>query len=80
MVVNAIQVITGSWATLFHTSDSFTVLLSKLPIWSVMLAQQVSDPNLIGQAQKAWSYFIQSGQIWALIIGVIIGYFIRGMV
>ncbi|MBD2182218.1 hypothetical protein H6S82_08455 [Planktothrix sp. FACHB-1355] len=80
MVVNAIQIMTGSWATLVHSSDSLAVLFSKLPMWSFVLAQQVSDPNLIGQAQKAWSYFIQSGQIWALIVGAIVGYFIRGMV
>jgi hypothetical protein len=45
----------------------------------MFLAQQVSDPNVIGQMQDAFNNFIASGQVWALIIGFIIGYVVRGM-
>ncbi|MCL1468189.1 hypothetical protein [Argonema galeatum] len=80
MVVNAIQAMTNWWATQAHSMDSVSVLLSKLPLSVTLFAQQVSDPDLVGQVQRAWGYFIQSGQIWALVVGVIVGYFIRGMV
>lgn len=42
-----------------------------------LLAQQFKDPDLMGQVQRAWSGFVNSGQIWALIIGLIIGYTFR---
>lgn len=42
-----------------------------------VLAQQFKDPDLMGQVQRAWSGFVNSGQIWALIIGLIIGYTFR---
>lgn len=63
-----------------------TILLSntvnaqtKIPVnWSV-LAQNVTDPDLLGQIQKAWNNFVETGQIWALLIGLVIGYFIRNL-
>ncbi|MGB3642441.1 MAG: hypothetical protein WBA39_33390 [Rivularia sp. (in: cyanobacteria)] len=63
-----------------------TILLSntvnaqnRIPVnWSV-LAQNVTDPDLIGQIEKAWNNFIQTGQIWALLIGLVIGYLIRNL-
>lgn len=80
MVVNPIQAMTNLWATQAQSSDSVVVLLSKLPLSVTLFAQQVSDPDLLGQVQRAWGHFVQSGQIWAMLLGVIVGYFIRGMV
>ncbi|MEO1187390.1 MAG: hypothetical protein AAFX46_23210, partial [Cyanobacteria bacterium J06636_27] len=52
---------------------------SKIPVnWSV-LAQTVNDPDLLGQLQKAWNNFVETGQIWALLIGLVIGYLIRNL-
>jgi hypothetical protein len=51
----------------------------KLPVnWSV-LAQNVTDPDLLGNLQKAWNNFVETGQIWALLIGLVIGYLIRNL-
>ncbi|MGB3761391.1 MAG: hypothetical protein WBA07_34275 [Rivularia sp. (in: cyanobacteria)] len=63
-----------------------TILLSntvnaqnRIPVnWSV-LAQNVTDPDLIGQVQKAWNNFVETGQIWALLIGLVVGYLIRNL-
>lgn len=63
-----------------------TILLSntvnaqtKIPVnWSV-LAQTVNDPDLLGNLQKAWNNFVETGQIWALLIGLVIGYLIRNL-
>ncbi|MCW5316428.1 hypothetical protein GTQ43_22175 [Nostoc sp. KVJ3] len=50
-----------------------------LPVKLTALAQTITDPNVLDQMQKAWSHFIQTGQVWALLIGVIIGYMIRNL-
>jgi hypothetical protein len=54
------------------------MLVAKTPYWLVVLAYQVRETNLWGQVQSAWNHFVQTGQIWALIIGLILGYFIKG--
>ncbi|MBD2450579.1 hypothetical protein H6G76_26305 [Nostoc sp. FACHB-152] len=48
-----------------------------LPDNVILLAQEIRDPNLMGQIQKTWNHFIQTGQIWALLIGLVIGYMFR---
>ena len=48
-----------------------------LPVTS-LLAQQIEDPDIIGQIQDAWYNFIDSGQVWALLIGAFFGYTFKG--
>ncbi|WP_392536005.1 hypothetical protein [Nostoc sp. C117] len=54
-------------------------LLWHLPVNWTALAQTITDPDLMGQMQKAWNHFIQTGQVWALLIGLVIGYIIRNL-
>ena len=54
------------------TSET-TIAIETVPV----VAQQFKDPDLFGQVQRAWSGFVSSGQIWALLIGLIIGYTFR---
>lgn len=44
---------------------------------SVWMAQ--FEDNLGSSFQSAWDNFIQSGQVWALIIGFIVGYVFRSI-
>lgn len=46
---------------------------------ATILAQTVTDPNVLGQMQTAFQNFVQSGQVWAMVIGLVIGYVVRGM-
>lgn len=46
---------------------------------TTLLAQAVTDPNVLGQMQAAFQNFIQSGQLWAMIIGLVLGYVVRGI-
>lgn len=48
-----------------------------LPV-SSLLAQQIEDPDILGQIQDAWANFIDSGQVWALLIGCFFGYTFKG--
>ncbi|HEY9880101.1 MAG TPA: hypothetical protein V6D29_16720 [Leptolyngbyaceae cyanobacterium] len=45
---------------------------------AIVLAQYF-DQDFIGDMGKTWNHFVQSGQIWALLIGIVIGYLFRGM-
>lgn len=42
---------------------------------SLLLAQMVEKVDLQGQVMDAWNNFVETGQSWALLIGVFIGYF-----
>ena len=44
---------------------------------SHLLAQKIEDPQIIEKMQKSWRNFIESGQVWALGIGFVIGYIFR---
>ncbi|MCT7974477.1 hypothetical protein [Laspinema olomoucense] len=45
---------------------------------AIVLAQQVSNPDIMGQIKNSWDNFVATGQIWALIIGMVLGYLFRG--
>ncbi|MGK7954768.1 MAG: hypothetical protein AB4063_05840 [Crocosphaera sp.] len=44
---------------------------------SHLFAQKIEDPQIIETMQKSWRNFIESGQVWALGIGFVIGYIFR---
>ena len=53
------------------TLDFYHHSLSPLvTIW----AQVIDDPDLLGQMRDAWNNFITTGQVWALLIGMVFGY------
>jgi len=62
-----------------YLNDLMSPLLWHLPVNLIALAQTITDPDLMGQMQKSWSHFIQTGQVWALLIGLVIGYIIRNL-
>ncbi|MGD2183684.1 hypothetical protein [Lusitaniella coriacea] len=51
----------------------------QIPLEGSLLAQNVTDPDVIGQMQRAFKNFIESGQVWALIIGLVVGYGFRSL-
>ena len=50
-----------------------------IPITPI-LAQAIEDPDILGQMQDAWYNFIESGQVWALLIGMFVGYMFKGFI
>ncbi|MEM9276879.1 MAG: hypothetical protein AAGA80_28670 [Cyanobacteria bacterium P01_F01_bin.143] len=44
-----------------------------------ILAQTIEDVDVIAQMEDAWYNFIDSGQVWALLIGLFIGYSFKGL-
>jgi hypothetical protein len=43
-----------------------------------LLAQQFRQ-DVMGDLGRGWNNFVKSGQIWALIIGVVVGYLFRSI-
>jgi predicted GNAT family acetyltransferase len=78
MVVEGIQVVTAGLSTVNLGSDLLGALHNHLSLDWLVLAQDVSNVNILNDMQKAWGNFVQTGQIWALLIGIAIGYFLRG--
>jgi hypothetical protein len=60
-------------------SDSVSQLVWHSSVNYPVIAQQITDPNVVGQMQKAFNHFVQTGQVWALLIGLLIGYMIRNL-
>ena len=77
MVVKAMQEVTAWLSSISHVGNSGAQLRFQVN-WTV-LAQHIDDPDLLGNVQKAFDHFVQSGQVWALLIGLILGYLIRGL-
>lgn len=44
---------------------------------TVVIAQTVEDPEVLQQIEDGWNNFIESGQVWALLIGLFLGYLFR---
>jgi hypothetical protein len=45
---------------------------------SPVLAQQF-DQDILGDMVSIWNNFVDSGQIWALFFGIVLGYMIRNL-
>jgi len=46
---------------------------------NTVIAQAFKDPDFLGQIQQAWTHFVSTGQIWALLIGLVVGYIFRNL-
>ena len=57
---------------LFYNSD----LLSQ---FATILAQTFNNVDIIKDMAEAWYNFVETGQCWALLIGVIVGYGFKGL-
>lgn len=69
MAVTLIQ----DWLTGTHNS-----ILGQMTPHLTLLAQAYED-TLGSTVQGAWDNFIQSGQVWALLIGFVVGYIFRSI-
>ncbi|MBK1987978.1 hypothetical protein A0J48_010575 [Sphaerospermopsis aphanizomenoides BCCUSP55] len=65
-----------------HLHDIVFPVLGNLHFDLIFLAADytnVKDPDVIGQMQGAWNNFVKTGQIWATLIGIIIGYVFKSL-
>ncbi len=79
MVVEGMQAVSLGLDSISHWNDALGVLNSHLQVDWPVLAQNISDPNVLGRIQGAWNTFVKTGQIWAMIGGFVLGYLFRSM-
>jgi hypothetical protein len=46
---------------------------------SGLLLAQAYKEDILGNIGKAWDNFIRTGQVWALVVGFVIGYIFRSI-
>ncbi|WP_287279405.1 MULTISPECIES: hypothetical protein [unclassified Okeania] len=78
MIINIISTTTSGLNLIIDETNILDFLgLKTLYSWPI-LAQQV-DVNLWSDVQKAWSNFIECGQVWALLVGLFIGWMVKSI-
>ena len=75
-------------ANLMTTASDFNLTIDDINVLDLfrhqalyswqLFAQQV-DVNLWSDVQKAWNNFIECGQVWALLIGLVIGWMVKSI-
>ncbi len=79
MAILEINTLDAELTDTFHFRSNMFVGSIELPRYGTLLAQSIEDPDVLGQMEKAWNNFIDSGQVWALLIGLVIGYMFRSL-
>ncbi|MFM6091351.1 MAG: hypothetical protein ACKPCK_22020 [Dolichospermum sp.] len=62
-----------------NLNDLLLPFLGNLHQHITFLAGHIKDPDILEQIQLIWNYFVISGQIWALFIGVVVGYLLKSL-
>lgn len=69
----------GSIQSFLPVSGTTATLAQANPMHGQMILAQHFDEDILGDLSNAWHIFIDSGQVWALLIGIVIGYLIRNL-
>ncbi len=62
----------------FLSGPAPSTLIDSSQPFRPLIAQQFED-NLFNNAQGTFDNFVESGQVWALLIGLAVGYMIRSL-
>jgi hypothetical protein len=60
-----------------HWTDMLQVMHWHLPLDLMKLGDQPLQVDLFGDVQRAFNNFVRTGQIWAFLIGIILGYLFK---
>lgn len=60
----------------FQAGNSLRESWLFLTFWLARLDPK--DTDVIAQFQQSFKHFVESGQVWALVIGLVLGYLFRG--
>ena len=78
-LVSSIDLSVLSASTINYTSNFHSNIADlHLYINMYLIAQQYNQ-NVLADFGRGWDSFVRSGQIWALMIGVIVGYLFRSI-
>ena len=80
MLIEGIQTLPAIVDSISHLDYANLGRNAHLPIDWLFLAQDApGTPDILADIQNAWSNFVKTGQIWALLIGIFFGYLFRSM-
>ena len=69
-----------TWAAnVSHTSNLLHSLHWHVSDDWIVLAQQFKETDITGDVGKTWNQFVRTGQVWALLIGLVVGYLARAL-
>jgi len=58
-------------AWLNHTTD----FVQSIDV--TILAQEFKQTDIAGNVGASWNHFVRTGQVWAFVLGIGLGYFVR---
>ena len=61
------------------SSERFFLSQEQSPRREILIATQWQNIDVLQDMQDTWNYFIDSGQVWALLIGLVLGYMFRSL-
>lgn len=80
MVIDTIQTLPAIVDSITHFNLAFAGINAHFQTDWLFFAQEASKtPDILADIQNAWSNFVKTGQIWALLIGIFFGYLFRSM-
>ena len=83
MEVDAIQEIAEIKFSFPSPTDGYDLTTRSLDVRShnyiAVTSTNIKDPDLLGNIQGSFNHFVGTGQVWALLAGVVIGYMFRSM-
>ncbi|OLP17243.1 hypothetical protein BST81_17385 [Leptolyngbya sp. 'hensonii'] len=62
-----------------HVTDLAQGLHWHLSWDGTVLAQQQFNQDIMSDMQKAFNHFVKTGQVWALLVGIILGYLFKSL-
>ncbi|MEG4505071.1 hypothetical protein QUA81_25035 [Microcoleus sp. F6_B4] len=77
MIVNLMPEITAGLTSSMNWNDVAHVLVLKSHLSSTVILGQSYE--IFTNFQKAWNNFVSTGQIGAFIIGIFVGWFLKGI-
>ena len=63
-----------------HLIDGTINLTYNNSITQIAVMSQTIENPVLEEMEYAWYYFIDSGQVWALLIGLLLGYVFKGFI
>jgi len=77
MILNLIPEITAGLINSISWHDAVHVFVLKSHLSTVILGQSY---DILTNFQKSWNNFVSTGQIGAFFIGIMVGWFIKGII
>lgn len=76
MVINIMQDTTTWLMGMAHWTDALQMIHWHLPLDLAILNKPL-EVDLAGDVQRAFNNFVKTGQVWAFLVGIILGYLFR---